>query len=421
MIISFRACPFLGAGFFVFESMKELFICCLNGRLRPVMRKITKVFNSVRTTLLFLVILASIVIVESVCHANLSVENHSISSKHFVVEAALVLFALLLVGFMYDWKNRQLKAAGKSAAEFEKFCFDNVLGQQLFNKLNDLILITDPSGKILCVNSVTCDFLGYEKDEIEKMNIGNLICSDNRKPFRNVIEQVSQGVEISPRDIRLLRKSGGYIDVEVKGVPLHAKADGGYIGVIFRSIMDYKKNEILLQVQDEWEKMFDSIGDFVSIHDKNYKIIKANSALCDFLEKDPDEIVGKSCCQIFHGRSEPHQNCPHRKAAETGHDVSEVVDDADNEGIPLRITCSPLFHDNGEFSGTVHIARLYEEGIKVKNGYCEVIPICAACKSIRVKKDSWVTPEEYFSQKHLRQFTHGICTSCQERLYKDFL
>jgi PAS domain S-box-containing protein len=172
--------------------------------------------------------------------------------------------------------------------------------------------------------------------------------------------------------------------------------------------------------KDDWEKTFNTMSDFVSVHDKDFKIIRVNNALCDFIGKKPDEITGKYCYQIFHNTNTPIENCPHKKTSGTGHSETEIINDP-NIGIPLQITCSPLFDTDKTFQGSVHIARAYEPVGDQDRKKCEVIPICASCKSIRKYDNKWVPPEEYFVKKYEYQFTHSICRDCQEILYPEYI
>lgn len=175
----------------------------------------------------------------------------------------------------------------------------------------------------------------------------------------------------------------------------------------------------LLRAEDDWEKTFNTMADFVSVHDKDFKIIKANQALCDFMGKSSEEIIGKYCYQLFHNTNAPFENCPHKKTSKTGHSVTEIINDP-NIGVPLLITCSPLFDDE-TFQGSVHIARAYEPVAERRKSEKEVIPICASCKSIRKKDNNWVSPEEYFIKKYDYLFTHSICLDCQTKLYPEYI
>ena len=180
------------------------------------------------------------------------------------------------------------------------------------------------------------------------------------------------------------------------------------------------QSEKLLDLKKEWENTFNTLADYVSVHDKNFKIVKVNNALCEFLGKNPEEILGTECYRLFHDMDGPYENCPHKKTSEIGHPVSEVINDK-HIGVPLQITCSPLFNEDGTFQGTVHIARVHETVDANKRVLDEIIPICASCKNIRNSENEWLSPENYFNTKHGCSFTHTLCRNCQKKLYPEYL
>jgi len=50
-----------------------------------------------------------------------------------------------------------------------------------------------------------------------------------------------------------------------------------------------------------------------------------------------------------------------------------------------------------------------------------LVPICSSCKSIRSDSGEWEKLERYISEHSEAEFSHGICPSCTEKLYGDFL
>lgn len=115
-------------------------------------------------------------------------------------------------------------------------------------------------------------------------------------------------------------------------------------------------NDELEFVARQWSTTFDTIPDFISIHDRNMKFVRVNKALAVFLGKDPEKLLGKTCYEVMHNRKSPWPNCPHVKSIEGNEVITEVVDDK-YIGFPMLVTCSPCFHDDGSLMGTVHVAR----------------------------------------------------------------
>lgn len=196
-----------------------------------------------------------------------------------------------------------------------------------------------------------------------------------------------------------------------------------------------KINEELEFVARQWSNTFDTISDFVSVHDQDMRIVRVNRALANFVGKEPEELVGLYCYEVIHGSDRPWHNCPHLSALEQGAPVTSEVND-ERIGVPLLVTCSPLYHDDGSLLGTVHVARdvteqkkavmlreqliqnLEEslEQVKLLSGF---IPICASCKKIRDDKGYWQQVEEYIRDRSEAEFSHGICPDCYVKLYPE--
>lgn len=174
------------------------------------------------------------------------------------------------------------------------------------------------------------------------------------------------------------------------------------------------------RTQDEWQQAFDTMPDLVSVHDRDFRVIKANSALCDFLGKRPEEVIGRPCYQIFHTQDHPIDGCPHDKARDLGHAVTLEVSDP-RLGVPLLITCSPFFDEEGNFAGSVHIARFQANRSVGRDAPQRFIPICASCKDIRDERGSWMPVEDFLSHHLTGRLTHSICKACQKRIYPEFL
>ena len=75
----------------------------------------------------------------------------------------VILFAgLALTGLVAGFLISSARHAERVEASEKKL-------KALFNTVNDAIMIVDPTGRILEVNNITCERLGYQRDELLKM------------------------------------------------------------------------------------------------------------------------------------------------------------------------------------------------------------------------------------------------------------
>jgi len=160
---------------------------------------------------------------------------------------------------------------------------------------------------------------------------------------------------VNARLISSLLNSGGYVILPV------------FISLLVSFIVFYRlagheiKRRFLSEAEakkaaQEWYRTFDSISDFVSLHDKDFRIIKANRAVAEFFGVKKDDIHGKFCYEIYHARQSPFPDCPHMGMLASGKPHTGEHYNA-STGRYLMSTVSPVINDRGELTGSVHVAR----------------------------------------------------------------
>jgi PAS domain S-box-containing protein len=181
------------------------------------------------------------------------------------------------------------------------------------------------------------------------------------------------------------------------------------------------------------ENIFHSITDYVSIHDRDFRVVRVNAALCALLGKPENELVGKTCYQLFHGSDAPWYNCPQQAVMHKKTVVTELIEDP-RLGVPLRVTCCPVYDEEGRLLGAVHMAKdVSEEQLKEREkeleiaqlrdtlawlqGLSGIITICSSCKNIRNGDGKWARIEQYISEHTGARFSHGMCPSCFRKLF----
>lgn len=185
----------------------------------------------------------------------------------------------------------------------------------------------------------------------------------------------------------------------------------------------------------QWSHTFDTIPDFLSVHDRELRFVRVNKALADFLGQPAEKLIGNHCYKLLHGLDHPWEGCPHQQAIATGEITTFEVNDP-AIGVVLEVTCSPLLDEDGNLTGTVHVARNISERIKrtrerenlikqLEDSLAKVkllsgfLPICASCKKIRDDQGYWQQVEKYIRTHSEAQFSHSICPDCAHKLYPD--
>ncbi len=145
----------------------------------------------------------------------------------------------------------------------------------------------------------------------------------------------------------------GAIAAVLAGIVQHKRAEEDRERLIsrLRDVLD-----MVSYSQKQWQDTFDSITDLISIHDRDFNIIKANHAFAAVFGLTPGEVINRKCYDFFHDEGSPLPGCPHEAAMKENRAVTEEVSDA-KAGNIFRISTFPYRSPDGKLIGTVHIAR----------------------------------------------------------------
>jgi len=130
----------------------------------------------------------------------------------------------------------------------------------------------------------------------------------------------------------------------------------GFTSHIASAIENARLFEEVSFARSELKNIFESITDMLYFTDKDFNIRHINYAVVKKLGKSEEEILGKKCYEVFHGKSEPWDKCPHLKTITTGKSSVEEIEDP-HLGGTFVVSSSPIFDHAGNPVGTVHISR----------------------------------------------------------------
>ena len=125
-----------------------------------------------------------------------------------------------------------------------------------------------------------------------------------------------------------------------------------------RQIIKLKKaEETILQAKQDWEDVFNSITDIVTIHDKDFNIIRANkSAQEKFKLPVLDKMLNSKCYTHYHGTETPLRGCPSCNSLTTGEPCnSEIFEPHLNMFMEIRAI--PRLDRNNNITGLIHVVR----------------------------------------------------------------
>lgn len=191
----------------------------------------------------------------------------------------------------------------------------------------------------------------------------------------------------------------------------------------------YRKR--LEKSEKQYRTITENIAEGVFTIDANLNVTYTNQAFCKMLDFENSEIIGKKLSDFalktgvldFFKERLPEQL---KKQGIFRNDIQLVGQNS--HIVHAELSCSALLDDDDLYQGMIIIARDITAMVTLRDKYKkfltstpdakkDVIPICASCKNIKIRKGEWIKIEDYFSTI---TFSHGICPECCSKLYPDF-
>lgn len=226
----------------------------------------------------------------------------------------------------------------------------------LLNITHEYIVMLDKELRFFQVNENLLRFLGITRNTIIGQHIEGSSLSLFQTP--DLVQNARRALNGKEFTIekRFVHESGT-VYLRIKLIP--TTFDDGEPGVtlIIEDITDRKTTEEKMkQAIQEWETTFNTITDMVFIQDNQFTILRANRSFARFIHKTPEDCVGKKCHQLLHDMNTSHASCACVQLQQTKQPVTvEFYEPYLNKY--LEISASPIFRDDGEITGSVHILK----------------------------------------------------------------
>lgn len=235
----------------------------------------------------------------------------------------------------------------------------------LMEQASEAIFVHDTKGKILDVNQQVCKNLRYTREELLSMNIREIspVAAKNKQMDEIWAKVVSGQPIIFESNEKRKDQSTFPVEVSLNSITFDKEK---LVMAIVRDITERKQAETKIKhAYEEWQKTFDAINDLAYVVSKDFRLMKVNKAFCQFLKKEPEELIGKFCFEVLHKTEKPVLNCPHLETLSTGKATTREVNDS-HLGMTFLISNSPIFDDKGELTGALHIAKNITDQKKTK-------------------------------------------------------
>jgi PAS domain S-box-containing protein len=229
--------------------------------------------------------------------------------------------------------------------------------RELVQHANSAILRWRADGTITFVNEYAESFFGYGPGELLGRDVRTL-----------VPESESTGRDLRPLVDDIVARPDRYVNFINENVCRDGRR--AWMTWTNRPVMDAegRVTEVLAVGSDvtarvaaeravegaatEWRATFDAISDAVFLLDANGIIRRCNKAFQALVAKPFEEMVGRRCCEVVHGASEPVSDCPFMRAQRSHR--REVMPFALNDRW-FDVIVDPVLDSAGRTAGAVHI------------------------------------------------------------------
>jgi PAS domain S-box-containing protein len=194
--------------------------------------------------------------------------------------------------------------------------------------------------------------------------------------------------------------------------------------------------EKLRESEERFRRIFEDGPFGMIIADVNYRVLKANKALCEMLGYTEAELAGRSIGEITHAEDIEKSAGPSKRLLHGNVPLFRLEKryvTKSGETLWVNLTVAAIRGENNEVlyalgmiedisrrklveqerERLVHDLQQALEKIKALRG---LLPMCARCKKIRNDKGYWQKVETYIQEYSDASFTHGMCPECLNKV-----
>ncbi len=234
----------------------------------------------------------------------------------------------------------------------------------LFYNSNEIVYLHDFDGNFMDINPFGLKVLGYDKQDIKKLNFYNILTKNQKEKVRRAFDEIKKsGRMLHMAEFRITGKEGRDVYVEAMSHTVYNKGKPYAIQGIARDITDRKQAIIDLEKREEkWRCMVNNIPEYIYC-------IEYNGGEVDNVYHSPKclEITGYSQAEY---RDDPFlwSRMIHR---DDSHSVTEFVNKLKRAGATGSID-HRIYHKDGTvrwLSNTCTIQRDPEGNLRSQTGF----------------------------------------------------
>jgi PAS domain S-box-containing protein len=237
------------------------------------------------------------------------------------------------------------------------------LTQFAIDHAGDAAFWLDRDGRLIYVNDAACNMLGYSREELLALGVGDIDPDVSPGDFPRALERIKTS-DSSTFEARYRTKAGAIVPVEVS-IHYLEYGDREFVASYARDITERKRaEEELERLSRQNELILNSAGEGIYGLDLEGRTTFINPAAARMIGWEPEELIGQPQHDILHhtrpdGSPYPREECPIYAAFKDGtahHVTDEIFWRQDGTSFPVEYVSTPIFED-GKPVGAVVVFR----------------------------------------------------------------
>ncbi|HJX70313.1 MAG TPA: PAS domain-containing protein [Bacteroidales bacterium] len=266
---------------------------------------------------------------------------------------AALIFSNKLEGFIVVLTDiTQQKESGIKLIESEQRYVS------LFDNINSGVIILQPNEQatkfvIRDINQAALKIFKGNKNEMKGKLISDFFKGHKKTGITKKISGVCQNKQplFIPAQYYHDNQFDGWLEHYIYQLP------GGEIIVVIEDVTEkYLATSELNKARQEWQEIFEAVGQPTFILDTEYNILFANRAVIELTGMDQDELKKFKCFEIFHtGKGQAAENCPMVELLRSKQHQAREMEVETLSGTYM-VSCTPVLDSAGEINKIIHIA-----------------------------------------------------------------
>ncbi len=210
----------------------------------------------------------------------------------------------------------------------------------LFDLSSDLVLLTEPNGRIIEANKAVCKLSGYPKKALVGMSVMELLRPDKRRAAELVFSGLRHKTQLQAA-LEFKIRSGRKVIVEFNASVITVEGKELVFG-IGRDITERIESEqATSESEEKYRRLFASVKDGMFLETLDSRILDVNEGACRLLGYTRDELLGKRVEELMPKETVAGLSSVRETLLRRGEFSGEAVNlRKDGSAIPVEVSCS---------------------------------------------------------------------------------